>query len=933
MRVLQQSSLNGCVQQPTTFDTLSEIKDMKIKTPPSLVTGLSALSLFVSAQLSAQSQTDSVTAENDDTEVIQVVGIRSSLQEAVATKRNASVIADVISSTNLGRFPDENVAESLQRVTGVQIQRVRGEGSRVSIRGLPPAFTLTTLNEQNIASAFALDYLENASRNFEFSALPSEFVSSLEVHKTPMASIQEGGLSGTVIVRTHSPLQLGERKMAFSTQGAYESNSGDIAPRMSGFYSDVFADNTIGVSIGAAYTERNAESHSSLSRGFRHSSDFVQNLLLLEKFTEEKERLSLSGRVEFKPMDTLKVYADVFYTELDNLSIRSQSAYNFGNTYRNISDTSAEQLIASGTTREDVNGDLITTRAEMTNVEVRPGGRFQSRKGSTTSFALGTQYDLDEWTLKAEWNHSGSDQLADGLNVLTRGYISQAGYDSTVGDITSLVLSETARNEVATPDNYEFLSFFGEFGSKIEDKIDSIRFDATRYFDSGFLTAVRFGARYSEQEQLGISRRLDVNRDDFARIMNLDTNDSGGYEGAPVIELTGAGSGDFLGAYSGAAYFPDTFLHTRTRDIVESFSRSELSAMGQISENETGAIDAKEDIFSYYVQADFAMLDDRLTGNIGVRVVDTDQTTRGIAPDLSAITFQPDAGALITIPAGEPIDVTRSYSDVLPSLNISYEVQDDLIVRFAASKTMARPGLAQISPSTTASNVPPTINRNNPYLDPFRSNNLDASVEWYFDDSSILSATLFSKHLESLIEQETQNEDLEIIEVSSDGSQRNITEEFIINSLVNGDGVNLRGVELTFQHSFDNLPGLWSNTGALINYTYIDNSEPEKVTGASENNFNVSGYYEGEKLSVRLSYTWRDKYLLSAGEQEGFGRFVKATGILDGNITYNVNDNYSVVVEAINLLDEPTASVDGNGFPAIYEDNGRRVLFGIKGNF
>ncbi|EWH09225.1 TonB-dependent receptor [Catenovulum agarivorans DS-2] len=906
---------------------------MKQHFKSTIITGVGALALM-GGQSIAQEKTESEGNSESKVETIAVKGIRSSLVQATETKRAAPVIADVISSTNLGRFPDENVAESLQRVTGVQIERVRGEGSKVSIRGLPPAFTLTTMNERTIASAFALNHLETASRSFEYSALPSEFVSSLEVYKTPMASLQEGGLSGAVIVRTHSPLEYGKKRVALSAQAAHESNSGEVAPRVSGLYSDVFAEGALGVSIGAAYTERNAESHSSLSRGFRKSRNYTQNLLLLEKFEEEKERLSLIARVEYQPNSNLRIYADAFQTELDNLSIRGQTAYNFGNTVSRITDDSPEQIVPSGTMQQEVNGNLLTTKSELTHVEVRPGGRYQARKGKTTAYAVGAKYELDDWTVKSEINMSSSEQTADGLDLLTRGFISQAGYDTTLdSEMTSLVLTNQSQAEVVDPNNYEFLSFYGEFGSTIEDDIQNVRLDLTRHFSNGIINSFKFGGSLSTQEQFGVSRRLEVDRTILTDKLNIAQQANGNYSGASFIELTGAGSGDFLGAYSGPANVPTQFLRAKARDLVESFSRQELASMGSISENETGKIDAKESVSAIYGQIDYSMLDERLTGNFGVRVVDTKQTTHGIAPDLTAITYQPDAGALITIPAGGPTSVTRSYTDILPSLNMSYELDYDLIARFSASRTIARPSLAQISPSTTASNVPPTINKNNPNLDPFRSNNVDATLEWYFDAGSIVSATIFQKELVSLIESESNNEDLDIIELSSDGSQRPITEEFIVNTLKNGDGVDLKGVELTFQHNFADLPGFLSNMGTLVNYTYIDNSEPDKVTGSSRNNFNLSGYYEGDALSIRLSYTWRDKFLLSAGAQERFGRYINASGILDGNISYDVSENVSVVLEAINLLDEASTSVDGNGYPAIYEDNGRRLMFGVKASF
>ncbi|MDU0353172.1 TonB-dependent receptor [Paraglaciecola aquimarina] len=780
---------------------------MKNYIQQSVITAMGVLALTSVGQSFAQQSEVSAVSDGEDVEVISVKGIRSSIILATETKRSAPVVVDVISSTDIGRFPDENIAESLQRVTGVQIERVRGEGSKVSIRGLPPQFTQTTMNERNIASAFALDYLGTASRNFEYSALPSEFVSSLEVYKTPMASLQEGGLSGTVIARTHSPLNYGKERLALSTQLAHESNSGEVAPRVSGMYSNVFADGKVGLSVGAAYTERNAETQSSLSRGFRRSRNYTQNILLLETFQEEKERTSLIGRLEYRPSDKLSSYVDVFQTEIDNLSIRGQSAYNFGNTVGRITSTSAEQLVDSGTIFEQVGDNLLTTAVELTNVELRPGGRYQSREGKTTAYALGGKYELDQWTFKGELNLSHSEQLADGLNILTRGYVSQAGYDTTLDeDMTSLVLSPQAQIEVTDLSNFELLSFFGEFGSKVEDDIKSLRFDVARHFDSGIIKTIKFGSTYSEHEQFGNQRRLDIDKGELASRYGIPARAGGGFEGAPVVELAGAGGGSFLDAYDGPAYVPNQFLRAKTRDVVEAFSRQELEAMGAISFNETAKLDVQETVTAAYAQADFTAIDDALTGNFGVRLVETEQVTNGIGPDLAGITFQPDAGALITIPAGQAISVSRTYTDVLPSLNLAYEISDDLVARFSASKTMSRPSLSQISPSTTATNVPPTINKNNPYLDPFRSNNIDASLEWYFASGSILSSTIFKKELVSLVETETLNQSLDIIELSADGSSRTISEEFIINSLKNGEGVDLQGIELTFQHNFSDLP-------------------------------------------------------------------------------------------------------------------------------
>lgn len=921
---------------------LGEINDVNKQLKKSLLMGAAAATITMGNQQAVAQQAEPVE-EVKELETIIVTGIKASLEQAVDRKRNSSVITDVISATDLGRFPDENVAESLQRVTGVQITRVRGEGSQVSIRGLPPGFTATTLNGRNMASAFNLGTNGAANRSFEFSALPSEFVNTLEVYKSPMASLQEGGLSGTVIVRTPSPLDIGKRQIALSAQGAHESNSGKISPRIAGLYSDVFADGTVGVTFGAALSQRDSESHSVLSRGFRSSRQNTQNIILLENFTDEKERLSLMGKVEWEPQDNLRLFADAFYTSLDNTAVRDAAAYNFGNTIGRVNDTSLEQIVDAGTTRENVNGTLLNTRLTVENMELRAVGRVQTREGDTIALATGGKYTAGPWDFSGEVSYSSSEQVGNGLNLLARVnieddlpsnlFVPVAGYDTTVDNVTSLIVPAASQAVIDNLANYELLGYSGEFGSTIDDKILSAKFDAEREVDWAVPVTFKFGAAYSKQEQDGIPQRLGgVTTSEIASVVGLPQRADGKFDASSIVQFTGAGAGSFLDAYDGSAIVPSTFVTARTQEVFEQFGE-QLAAAGVATVNAPQVIDVTEEILAFYGQLDFASSDDRLSGNFGVRVITTDQSSSGVSPDLTAITFEPDNGAFIGIPAAAPVSVSRSYTDILPSGNLQVELTDDLVARFAASRTMARPSLAVISPSITSSNTPPTLNFNNPYLDPFRSNNFDMSLEWYFDSASILSATIFQKDIVSLIDNESELTALPITEVLGDGTRNPINQDFTLNTKINGSGVNLQGVEFTFQHSFSNLPGLLANTGALLNYTYIDNSDPSRVVGASANNFNASGYYEGEKLSLRLSYTWRDEYLLSSTAQENFGRFIEASGILDGNITYDFNENLSAVLEGINLLDEPSSSIDGNGFPAIFEDNGRRVLFGVRAKF
>ncbi len=284
------------------------------------------------------------------------------------------------------------------------------------------------------------------------------------------------------------------------------------------------------------------------------------------------------------------------------------------------------------------------------------------------------------------------------------------------------------------------------------------------------------------------------------------------------------------------------------------------------------------------------------SGNIGLRVVKTDQFSRGNTPDITKITWEPEAGAVTKIPAGEDVVVNRSYTDFLPSANLRMNVSDDVIVRFAASRTMARPSLAQITPTASANGNNQTITRQNPLLDPFRSNNFDLGTEWYIGDSGLISVTAFYKDIVSLIRDDTSIVNLPIIVLLSDGTTSIENREFTINEPVNGEGVTLSGFEVSYQQPLDFLP--IEGFGVLANYTFIDNSDPEQLTAASKNNFNLSGYYEKNRVAFRLSYTWRDGFLTNPGTLTNDGQMAQPFGVLDGNLTFDVNERFSLVVEA-----------------------------------
>lgn len=264
-----------------------------------------------------------------------------------------------------------------------------------------------------------------------------------------------------------------------------------------------------------------------------------------------------------------------------------------------------------------------------------------------------------------------------------------------------------------------------------------------------------------------------------------------------------------------------------------------------------------------------------------------------------------------------------------PSLNLKYEATDQLQFRFSASRTIARPNLGDISPTTTANGNALTVTRNNPYLDPFRSNNLDATIEYYFARDALVGASFFYKNLESLIRREITVQSLPIAYIRTTGTTR-VQTDFTVSQLVNGSGVDLKGVELYFQQAFTSLPAPFDGLGTIANYTFIDNSDPTQLTAASKHNYNLIGYYEKGPVAARVSYSWRSSFLAAAAVAPAQGRENRAFGTLDASISVKIAPEASLVLEAVNLLDRDEIVEFTTGLPANYLDAGRRVFGGLR---
>lgn len=908
------------------------------------------------------SQNQKNAEEGPETEIV-VTGVRRSLENAIDTKRDADTVVDAISAEDIGKFPTENVAESLQRVTGVQITRQRGEGQDVTIRGMPSDFTLVQLNGNTLTSALAPSGT-NVSRSFDFTMLPSEFVSQVEVYKTPTADLEEGGLAGTVIARTVRPLEIGRRKVAVNVEEADESKRGEWAPRASAFYSDVFADDRFGISIGGAYTKRASEAdeqsitryrrltESSLGGLDLNGNGIVENgqggrplnttryavvdSIFQELFREDSTRKTVMATLQFRPTDHWDLVSDSFYGKLDMLTPRLTDLVRMGIGLKPggpivRGSQTIDQRPGNSSAVGD-NGQPVNTleTAEFQGVDERADGRTEQRSGNLVSTSLTSTWH-DDNALKVTGGVGFSRSRQTMFNPLEEN-MRRADVAYNLDANSDLVSYHYLNGDDAArmnPATYSLLSLNGEWGQHRQDEQSNASIDLDKGIKWGWLDSMQAGGRYTLRSVYQDNRRIQGTSTQLAPLW--------GPGGTPQLFLVPVhpSSGEFLNAAgSTAGLFPQTWLANDPFAFLNHYGVQRVVSLSTLTNDPTGIYDVREHDSSAYFRANIASPGGRLTGNVGVRVVHTGQLSRGVAPDLNNITFQPQAGSITNVPAAGPLTVDRSYNDVLPSLNLKFDVTDTFLMRLAASRTMSRPTLTQLSPTVSASGAAQTITENNPYLAPFRSNNVDVSGEWYFAQGGLLETTLFYKNLTSLVFQQNSAVPLTITQINGDGSRQPVQQVWTETSLVNGPGISVDGAEFSYQQNFDFLPAPLDGLGALFNYTWLESHGSTPLQGASKNNYTAQLYYDKGRFGGQLVYTYRGKFYDHTEGNTQDQVIQQAFGTLDANITFNVTDHISLLVEATNLLDDTDRQrYEPINLIATYIDSGRRVLVGARGTF
>lgn len=853
---------------------------------------------------------------------ILVTGFRASLGQALNVKRNEVAAVDAILAEDIADFPDLNLAEAIQRVPGVSIDRDAGEGRQITVRGLNPDFTRVRVNGMEaVATTGGTDSSggTNRSRGFDFNTFASELFRSVTVRKSATADVDEGSLGATVDLQTARPFDFSEDfTVALSGQASYNTLSDKVGPRLAGLISKSWNDETFGILVSAAYSERRLleEGFSTVRWGsagnFENggafpgsNSAFHPRIPRYGKLTHDQERLGITGAAQFRPAESTLFNLDVLYAKLD--STRQEEfleAISFSRTGAGGKpDTDIVDI--------EINANNEIVYGVFNDVDVRIENRFDVLKTEFIQVGLNGAHEFSNrfrTTFLIGASESKFDNpiqttiIADALDVAGYSWDFRNGNDRTPFLNYGIDVTNPANftvNEVRDRPN-EVLNKYQTGQLNVEwDATDAIQ------FTSGF-SYKRFDYKTYEARR---DRVLPVPMQFLLTPANSQLTSINSNIGAPAgtdltwvvpnIDLI-AGQ---LGLYTDSATFP---------------LNPQSGAINKVVEESYGGY------FQANLNTEIGSMP--LRAAAGVRVVNTQVESSGIL-------------------SGNYVTVENSYTDVLPSVNVVLEPFDDFLIRASAAKVMSRPTLGSLTPGGNFSAFTRVLSFGNPQLDPFRAWSYDVALEWYFTEEALLAFAFFYKDISTFIARRTDQ--VTFAELGLDpalliGTPSSPGDTFDVTRNFNGEGGWLRGFEVQYQQPFTFLPGVLSNTGFIGNYTNI-NSEANyavapnppnlnQLRGLSRHAFNATLYYEDGRFSARAASSYRSKYLTTFPGRDGNNEEGKNQGyFLDASLSYALTDNLRLTVEGVNLLDTYNDQyVNSTNRVSVYHHTGREILFGAR---
>jgi TonB-dependent receptor len=975
------------------------------------VTISAILATSLSSQLMAE---EALQSKKDDAEieVIQVKGIKGSLIRSMNVKRNMSGVVDAISAEEMGKFPDTNLAESLQRITGVTVSRTNGEGSEITVRGFGPDFNLVTLNGRQMPGT-------GNSRSYSFENLSSDGVSALEVYKTARAENPTGGLGATVNIVTTKPLSSPGEKLSVSAKAIYDSSNvegDDVTPEFSALYSNTFADDSFGFAFSFNHQRRDFQQQSANIQGWQANVDLPTNLddsMVVDPRpldadgnrvgnhffprdmnyaigNYQRERTNGHAILQYAPIDDLVISVD--YTGTKAVTGMNSIGWGMWNDYGG--NINAYELDDNGTVvYADISGNDGSYSASRETLEV-----------DEQSFGLNIDWQVTESLSLALDYHDSRNETDNGADkgmgsqgtlVLGSDQLDTKIYDYRDGEIPHAeILWKNGTNELMPS---EIDSHFSQFiHSPGKATVEQIQVDGVweNYaFDIG-LVNIKFGAARTEQEMSGSNA--------WSGLIGGFLFNPSWPEMFPDGMFTRNDTSDFLGAFDGGGsalnphyYYTFDFDEVvarseafLTNDVLggnDYFATTAYHDMGTFSQ---GAV--QEDTTSIYIDSawEFDIADFPVQLNVGVRYEQTDVTSSVLQSVPTEVWWKGGSEWHTQyLPGDNFLEMTGEHDVILPMIDLRVDLTDEVVGRVSWGKTISRAPLGSLAGGRSLSGSPKVGSRNgsegNTNLQPFESTNFDLSLEYYYSEGSYASIGYFNKDVENFIGSQIVSATIDgfddiyqgprwqkaVSDIEGRGEQA--TNDAIFAQIqTNGSALNeqgylepeagdpmmnwnitrpfnapdtktVNGIELALQHLIGE-----SGFGFGVNATFVDGdvefdvdnlSQQTPLTGLSDS-ANFQAFYEKHGLSVKITYAWRDEYLLGVGQDQGSSdnppQFAKEFGQWDMSVNYDVTERFTVFFEGINLNNETEQAFGRYEEQFLYaREYGPRYAAGVRYSF
>ncbi len=822
-------------------------------------------------------------------EEVIVYGQAAAVASGLSRERSAINTISALDTDAMGQFPDQNVAESLRRLPGVSVETDQGEGRYVVIRGMDPDLNATSINGVRATAA-------EPQRALQLDVIPSDVLDGLEIAKTLTPDMDGDAIGGSINIKTLS---------AFSRKGVYikaraESSYNELreewSPKLSFAGSNIYelsSGKRLGVAAAISWNDRQLHADNNEADDWEEAdngSDFIEEFQP-RLYTIDRERIGGTLNFDLDVSDSTTLHLYTLYSKFNDTELRNRIVFGL----------------------DDLDEATVTNQfAEYGYAEIERDTKDREQSAENLSITFGSESQLDTWLIKANIGYNyAKEETPDQVEAV---WVAEFETDDGIIPAGSPVLAlnhsnnripvvESAFESSLYDDTLYKLDEIEHGNERNEDTQWSLRFDASR--DTGFGSM-----------QFGVKARLREKKTDEE--VELWSNDDMWF----LSDVPNPGGGDAYGFPTPMNPVPDT---QGIRDILADGIGLEFEALDSEFDSNVADFIFDEDVYAIYGMGTWE--NGPMVITAGIRVEWTELDSRGnIVSAVDEGDDGPDGNPVLEDTVFIiPVQETNSYSDVLPSVNLRYEISEKLVGRLSAHRSVVRPRIEEVAFRAEVDGD--EIELGNPQLDPFRAWNADASLAYYPTDLSVLSAGVFWKTIEDFIF-------IQVIDDFEFGG-RTFDEATIA---LNGDDADVFGIELSYQQHFGFLGAPWDAFLIAMNYTYVDTeaeTDGRKVNLPKQSQ-SVASFmlgYDKHSFELRLAMSYRDRYI---HELEGEGEDIYVDDHLQWDLTakYRINENWQVYVEIVNLGDRPEYRYSGrNTRMTQYDEFGTTTALGVQYNF